>query len=147
MKPFGARPRPGANRMIQKPMKPIKQNYLSYDVTVRTSSDGEIALTEIWEQDGQVSRANGPAVIERSDLTGQVILEAWCMNGTEHRKCGPAITEYHDSEDGTIALQAWKWEGKHHRRGGPAVQEWSDTGNLLREEWWLNGRKLGDRRT
>ena len=123
-------------------MQPSAETYISYDVTLRVSADGEIALTETWEREGQLSRLNGPALIERSGFTGQAVLEAWCKDGIEHRAGGPAIIEYHDDGDATVALQAWKWEGKFHRRNGPAVREWGPDGVLLREEWWVDGQKL-----
>ena len=34
--------------------------------------------------------------------------------------------------------------GKKHRENGPAVIEWSINGEVIKEEYWLNGKRLNE---
>lgn len=113
-----------------------------FNVKLNMSADGEIALFELWEKDGEMCRPNGPALIERSNRTGQVVLEIWCRDGKEHRPDGPAVSEYRDDPTCMPVRRLWMWQGKKHRRNGPALEEWDETGNIVRTEWWIDGQRL-----
>ncbi|MEP3296279.1 MAG: hypothetical protein ABJO27_07345 [Pseudoruegeria sp.] len=123
-------------------MENPKPGYADYNVQLNMSSDGKVTLLEIWEKNGEMCRPNGPALTERSDITGNVLLEIWCCSGAEHRSDGPAVTEFQDDKTPMPLRCLWMWYGKKHRRGGPALKEWDESGNVVREEWWIDGKRL-----
>ncbi|MEO1512898.1 MAG: hypothetical protein AAFU70_12570 [Planctomycetota bacterium] len=120
---------------------PTPGRSLTLSVTLTWSDDGQVILTEAWELEGRLHRPGGPALIERSGLTGHLISETWYERGKEHREDGPAVIEYAADDGRSVVLKAWKWKGERHRRGGPAVLEWRRDGSEARREWWIHGRR------
>ena len=127
--------------LVSSDMSKFRKDIMHYDVTHRLSDDGQVVLTERWELDGKLCRFNGPALVERSGITGEVISESWYLYDVQHRDGAPAVIEYTDNEQ-KVFLQMWKQNGNLHRRGGPAVLELDNQGTPIRCEWWINGKKI-----
>src|SRR5262245_28263402 len=64
------------------------------------------ACTEEWNKGGERDRADGPAYILRSAVTGEVIYEEWDKGGQLDRADGPAVIR-HDMGPG-IYEEWWK---------------------------------------
>lgn len=82
---------------------------------------------------------------------GQLKQEVWILDEDLHRLDGPAVQEW--DENGNLLMERWeqRWWGDckrpdpwllgMHRLDGPAVKEFDlDTFELVREEWWRNGK-------
>ncbi|MEM6890840.1 MAG: hypothetical protein AAF636_22295 [Pseudomonadota bacterium] len=119
-----------------------QQETYDFDVTQVFSEDKQIVLMETWQKDGQLSRIDGPAMIDRSATTGGVLTEMWCVDGLEHREDAPALIEYALAPAGAPLLEAYKWRGMLHRRDGPALIERTPQGQITRKEWWIMGARL-----
>ena len=48
------------------------------------------------------------------------------------------IQEWND--EGQLIREAWYVDGKVHREDGPAVHRWNDEGQLILEEWRVDGK-------
>jgi hypothetical protein len=72
---------------------------------------------KLWYVNGQLNRADGPAVQGGN-------AEHWFRHGRAHREDGPASTW----EDGT---RVWYWDGSLHRIDGPAIEYANGP-----SEWW-----------
>lgn len=96
--------------------------------------------TEEWWVNGKLHRENGPAIIS---FNGNQI---WYKNGEAHREGDePAlIVHYKSNEMKTIYRNlSWYKHGKLHRKNGPAIIfEDTSNGNIIEEEWWINGEKI-----
>ena len=103
--------------------------------------------TNYYNNDGQLHREDGPAVVK---ATGD---KEWYINGKRHREDGPAV-EYVSGD------KVWYINGNRHREDGPAIEyatgykEWYLHGKRHREdgpaieysygdkEWYLNGEYI-----
>ena len=87
--------------------------------------------------------AEGPAAIGRDPTTGTILNETYWRNGEIHRDGGPASIMHHPN--GRLAAVAWYRHGKPHRElaEGPALTHWDADGNIIRNEFWLNGEYVG----
>lgn len=74
--------------------------------------DGEV---EYYDEKGRLHRDDGPAFV-RQDGTGWV--REWFQHGQLHRNDGPAKIFY--DKDGNITLEAYYLNGKQHRLDAPA---------------------------
>lgn len=67
-----------------------------------------IALHERWSKGFTPHRIDGPALIDRSDVSMEIIKEEWYRNGILHRDDGPAQV----SSSGV----AWWYKGKQYTK-------------------------------
>ncbi|MGX0879706.1 hypothetical protein ACSSV4_004416 [Roseovarius sp. MBR-154] len=133
-----------AHRMMTKPMKPkaaapLRPKFsfslsISYNYDMSTSDENEQVYTvvhelnevgdqivaESWYQDGELSRANGPAHTTWSEDTGQKLSESWYVNGKAHRRDGPAYVVYVEGKPGMKYREEWAQNDQLYRIGGPA---------------------------
>ena len=101
--------------------------------------------SEEWHNDaGEVSRADGPAVVYY-EINGLSKLEGWYIDGNEHRLDGPAMITYYTRED-NIALHAikqetWFFNGKVHRGDDePAFCGYFEGGSINVKRWFVRGQ-------
>lgn len=94
--------------------------------------------------DGQLHREDGPALIDVNPDTGEVLAEAWYLNGKPHRENNPAYVSY---DGGKIISEQWWLNGELHREGKPAMTALSyNRDEIIHQEWWLNGKRHRDGR-
>jgi hypothetical protein len=89
-----------------------------------------------WYKDGQLHRANGPAVEEQWNTSGQPAKREWYKNGLLNRTGGPAREVWVSGHQTEIE---WYVNGQLHRADGPAVEHWEYNGRPLKTEWYRNG--------
>lgn len=62
-----------------------------------------------------------------------------------HNPDKPAYREYYDLiYKKQLKRIEYHIYGKKHRENGPAVIEWSINGEVIKEEYWLNGKRLNE---
>ncbi len=77
-------------------------------IKTEVSSKGFVVY-ERWEnEDGNIHRKDGPAIVERDPFTGKVLLEEWYKDGKLHRENGPAIVHYNEDGPGIQHQRWWK---------------------------------------
>jgi hypothetical protein len=77
-------------------------------VKTEVSSKGFVVY-ERWEnEDGNIHRKDGPAIVERDPFTGRVLLEEWYKDGKLHRENGPAVVHYDEDGPGIQHQRWWK---------------------------------------
>ena len=91
-----------------------------------------------------------PTLKETYHPDGSIEWQQWWLNGKRHRDNGPASIGYYQILDeqsstkscGSIEWQSWWLNGKRHRVDGPASIKYRLDGSILKQLWFLNGRKL-----
>jgi len=84
-------------------------------------------------------REDGPAYIMYYD-NGNIKYKEYWFNNILHRLDGPAIIAYDSIINGDILEETYYNKGILHRLDGPAFIMY-DNGNIIREEYWLNGNE------
>lgn len=113
-------------------------------VLLVTKGTRPVVIREIWENPtGELSRPDGPALLERTD-SGVLLWEEWWQEGRKHRASDrPAVTDYDEEGSGAICVQEWWKHGKRHRLNAPA-RIWFDpsTKEVIEIEWWVGGYNI-----
>lgn len=88
----------------------------------------ELLGVDMWFLNDLLHREDGPAV---DDVRGNC---EWWLHGKRHREDGPAVENRTDFQ--------WWVHGLLHREDGPAVIRYNAEGDIISEEYWLNGIKI-----
>lgn len=110
----------------------------------RYQLDDDAVISETWlNKQGQLTRAFGPARLERLE-SGDVLLEEWWLKGCQHRADGkPAITNYDEERCGSVKSVEYWMSGELHRVDGPARISFDPTsGRIQAAEWWVRGVRI-----
>lgn len=90
----------------------------------------------------EMHRIGGPALIERSLITGNVTHEQYWVNDQLHREDGPAAIMIDQFSQVVWREGYWK-NGEMHRLDGPAsIWRNRETGQITEQEYWVSGKQL-----
>jgi hypothetical protein len=79
---------------------------------------------------------------ETDPATGTVTREEWFKDGNLDRADGPAVV-WRDATTGTVTREGWWKDGNPDRADGPAViWRDAATDKVTREEWWKDGEQI-----
>jgi len=109
-------------------------------IIIRNPSNG-IATTEHYFVFGQLSRHDGPASFKRDARTAVVTQEDYAVDGAYHRVDGPARIE-RDPTSGKVLSESYYHRGKPHREDGPSFVLYDERGNVLRADYFLDGKEI-----
>ncbi len=76
--------------------------------------------------------------------SGQLVYEAYRLDGRSHNEHGPAFREWNSS--GQLIYEVYCLNGQLHNEHGPAIRRWNDSGQLIREVYFLNGQEVAKER-
>lgn len=100
-----------------------------------------------WYKNGFEHRDDDkPSSLGIDPETGVNFCESWAVNGLAHREGDQPSRIYKDGETGNITELQYKKNGVLHRRDAPAIQKFDvDTGQLLEEQFWVDGVRIQPR--
>ena len=90
-------------------------------------------IREIYEENGERHRADGPAFNWYYD-DGRPSSQEWYIHGVQHREDGPAEIKYYPN--GMVDSEGWLSNGRYFRPDGPAKTDYYTNGSIQREEWY-----------
>lgn len=99
--------------------------------------NGSIGI-EAWYINGVEHRGQGPALITYTK-EGRVGHKVWYTAGIVHRNDKPAFIEYFTTLAQSIKRVEYRSNGKIHRNDGPAVIKYNSLGQTSNERWYDNG--------
>ena len=108
------------------------------NIEIRTYN-GQVFCEEYTNDQRQLHREDGPAVISRNKVT--LLLEEihYCINGALYRDNDlPAFTSYHYNTE-VIEMEKWYFNGKRHRGTKPAAKLYFPDGSIKTMEWFNHG--------
>jgi hypothetical protein len=129
----------------------VERRYVDRGLLHRDERDGPavvvtdtitgVILREEYYRNGSPHREQGPAFVTRHP-DGSPFSESWCRDGEANREDGPAITFWWT--DGSPRSEAWFFRDRLLRAAtdGPAYRRWNEQGELVQEEYWVNGEMV-----
>lgn len=87
---------------------------------------------EAWYVNGVEHRAQYPALITYTEK-GRIKHKVWYTAGVVHRKDRPAFVEYYTTLAQSIKQVEYRSNGKLHRNNGPAVIKYTNLGQIVNE--------------
>ena len=98
---------------------------------------------DTWYKDGLNVSAEEIANFYGVDYYSTGSQEVWLKDGVLHREGGPAKIDYVDSNDKLLIWSDyWYVNGLLHREDGPAIVQYDDFGEVMKESYYLSGRKI-----
>lgn len=101
---------------------------------------------ETWYKNGKLSREDGPARIQYSDVKNsdgsrQAFKAEWIIDGAPHRKDGGPtnVTYYTGGSKEYPYREEWRSGGTLHREDGPAFIQYRTDSTKHIEAWFLHG--------
>ena len=73
------------------------------------------------------------------NLDGSLKRIVYKVNGVRTRDDGPAVIHYHNNK---VTREAWYRNGYLHNDSGAAVISYDENGNIIQQEWYLDGERL-----
>lgn len=93
-----------------------------------------------WSCRSHMHREDGPADIT-TDKEGRIKKQDWFLDGKRHRDDGPSSQLMYSGTHQIKALY-WHQHGVAHREDGPAYQYWTINGELVSEEYHIDGTEM-----
>jgi hypothetical protein len=110
------------------------------DAAFKTRNEAGDIIFEQWWVNGKLSRVGAPAVkrITNESINKQWLLERVPLDSSEQPPPSGVI------EPGSeVTIEEWWLDGVLHRVDGPAVIITNSDNKIIREEYWLNGKRNG----
>lgn len=106
-----------------------------------------ITLREEWWRDGKLHRKNNPAITIFHPENRERIETYFFFDGKLHSPpSGCAAVEIRDPTTLMLVRQEYRRDGELHRERGPALRTYTSEGDVLSDEYYLNGRLVNKSR-